>query len=421
MELSKKEKILVSIILGCTVILFSIFILKNSVFYDYAKSLEGYLVQYPESKDISKINSILERYQNNEIITNKINKLILDNVELWITNFNQDYKDQEKLDIAYNNIKEVIARYIKDSNDKVVKDHENEYYDLIERIYLSKIDYFKGLESYYEKDYDKAYEEFNKVIKIDSSFALIPPLIDDCINNYLEMIYKEVDTYQEKIDDDNRKEMIKEIIKILNKYEDSSKIDLSISKSFMETKDKYLKELENIYKEELNKLIKEGNYLEANNLLEEGNTYFTEDTFKEEEIQIRKYLPVDLRTLTPVSKSGWWVIGEDIILQKGSYKDMQSNVLVYNLNKEYKSLSLDIVSLSKIKRDNTSMYLKIYSDNKLIYTLDYFTYNSNTIKCHLNVSNTMELKLEAYYNIDSKSDKSLFDFLKLENGILEKS
>ena len=196
---------------------------------------------------------------------------------------------------------------------------------------------------------------------------------------------------------------------------------MSISKSFNETKDKYLSQLQQVYEEELLKLVDSKKYEEAKNVLDEVGTYFIEDTFKNIREDINNHLPVNLKELPVASKSGWWVIGDKIILQKGPYKDLESNVLVYNLNKEYKNLSFDIVSLSKVKKDNTNMYLKIYSDNKLIYTLDYFTYNSNKIKCNLNVSNTMELKLEAYYNIDSKSDMSLFDFLELENGILEKS
>ena len=209
MEFGKKEKILVSIILGCVVILFGIFILKNSIFYDYEKSLNASLVSYPDSKDISKINNILERYQNNEIITNKINKLILNNIDLWIDNFNKDYKNIKDLDSSYNEIKEVIKDYLKESKDKVAKNHETEYYDLIERLYLSKKDYFSGLEYYQNEDFGAAYESFNKVIKIDSSFNLIPPLIDNCINNYLDKIYKEVNTYEEQIDDNNRKDIFK--------------------------------------------------------------------------------------------------------------------------------------------------------------------------------------------------------------------
>ena len=182
-----------------------------------------------------------------------------------------------------------------------------------------------------------------------------------------------------------------------------------------------MSELKSLYKEELTKLINESKYEEAKTILLESYTYFDEDTFKEEKETINNHLPVELINLKRVSTSGWWIVDESIILQKGPYKDMQSNILTYNLNKEYQSLSFDIVSLEKLKKDNTNVYIKIYSDNKLIYTSDNITYNSNTIKCHLNVSNTMELKLEAYYNIDNKSDKSLFDFLKLENGILEKS
>ena len=421
MELGKKEKILASIILGCLVILFSIFILKNSIFYDYEKSFKEYLVNYPKTKDISKINNIIERYQNNELVTNNINKLVLENVEEWINNFNKDYESTSLLDSSYEDIKDVIKSYVTNTKDKVVINHEKEYYDLIERLYLSKTDYLTGLSSYENKDFEEAYTYFNKVIKIDSSFKLIPPLIDNCINNYLEKVYHEIDTILADLNDTNEKEILIKIINTLTNYENTSSIDLSISKSFNETKDKYLDELKNIYKEELTKLINENKYEEANIILSETYTYFEEDIFKEEQDMINNHLPVELIKLKPVDISGWWKVDESIILQKGSYKDMQSNVLTYNLNKEYQSLNFDIVSLNKLKKDNTSVYIKIYSDNKLIYTSDNITYNSNAIKCHLNVSNTMELKLEAYYNIDNKSDKSLFNFLELENGILEKS
>ena len=215
MELGKKEKILASIILGCLVILFGIFILKNSIFYDYEKSLKEYLINYPKTKDISKINNIIERYQNNELVTNNINKLVLDSVEEWLNNFNKDYENTDLLNKSYQEIKDVIKSYVANTKDKVVIDHEKEYYDLIERLYLSKTDYLSGLSSYENTDYEEAYTYFNQVIKVDSSYKLLPPLIDNCINNYLEKVYKEIDNILVNLNDTNEKEiLIKEYDKI---------------------------------------------------------------------------------------------------------------------------------------------------------------------------------------------------------------
>ena len=300
MELGKKEKILASIILGCLVILFSIFILKNSVFYDYEKSFTEYLINYPRTKDISKINNIIERYQNNELVTNNINKLVLENVEEWINNFNKDYESTSLLDSSYEDIKDVIKSYVANTKDKVVINHEKEYYDLIERLYLSKTDYLTGLSSYENNDFELSYTYFNKIIKIDSSYKLLPPLIDNCINNYLEKVYNEIDTILADLNDTNHKEILIKVVNTLTNYENTSSIDLSISKSFNETKDKYLDELKSIYKEELTKLINENKYEEANTLLLGSYTYFEENTFREEKDTINSHLPVALIQLNPI-------------------------------------------------------------------------------------------------------------------------
>ena len=438
-KLDKRKKILISIIFIIIIILFILLILKNSIFYDYEKSINDALGKYPETKDITIINNLLERYQHNEANTNKINNLILDNIKKWIDNFNKDYNDKDELEASYNNIKELIKEFTSNTLDKVSGTYEKEYNDLIERLYLSKEAYLEGFSYYQNNDYENAYTKFNEVIKIDSSYNLLPPLIDSCIDNYLNSILKELSPYEEELETTLDKEAtLKNILSILYKYQNNSKFDLSLSETFKNKESNYINLLKDEYHEALKELIDSEKYEEANTYLEEIKEYFKEyniDTtdFKEEEDKIIEYLPVSLKTLTP-KVSGWWnldteeildknrnKISDPIILRKGPYKELDTNTLIYNLDKKYSYLTFDIISLSNYVKDKTNAYLKIYTDNKLVYTLDYFTYNSDSITKTIDLKNISELKIEAYYNIDNKNESEYIDFLVIGNTKLGKS
>lgn len=440
----------------------------DQFFYKYDEKVEKNLDQYFETNDekyIDKIGDIVTKYLNDEEALNKIREVSNKKVEKLIEDVNaSQYDTTEESENAFSKIEKKIDK-LQQSN-AIEKEDVEKYSEQINNLKTSKNNYIDGLARYEEKDYDKAYSYFGKVIEEDKLYQSAQEYIEKCMGDTISIIenkYKEkttlaenatsneiklkyVEAYEylikenskssidlndsevyQKLIKESMSKIIEESVKIIteninNKQYDVAKtninevveyiLNISNNKEYEELINTSLKSITDLTITATDSLISTYNYKNAKELAQDvkiaisnvklSNTYTKTLSDKIEEIE--KLMPISLLNLTTRSKdssislkTASFVDADGNQYEKGimaycSYKE--SYTCTYNLKGEYKRLKAIYGVCSANASNDASAYIKIYGDDKLIYTSEAINWASLSKELDVNISGIQMLKIE---------------------------
>ena len=235
------KKNILSLLLILILGLFIYFILINSFLFNYKKEMNNYMDDYYERRQIYNINELLNKYKNNEKVLEKLENIIDDNIQKWISRFNINYVNIEDLDRGYNFIVELIDEFIKEVGVEIGNDYD------IEKLYESKKNYLFALDYYEKKDFSRAYEYLDLVDTDDSYFEMVTDLKDKIYSDYMNSIKNYVN---ENLEDNL--DSYKNILKYLEDEKENSSIDISLDENFKKLEDQYIKLVKEKYLELIN-------------------------------------------------------------------------------------------------------------------------------------------------------------------------
>ena len=415
-----KNILYISIILICLVIIF--LVLFNTIFYDYKGKLNNYLTTYFASKDnnIDNINNMIQRYKNNTNRTNNINIIIKDYLDNQIIEYNVSYSKQEELD-SKKNLLNNKYEYLLDNINLDVKENKDEYISTINSLYNSKSYYIKGLEYFNNNNnYSEAYDNLKNVIASDITYEETTRLIDKCFEEEVNQIRSDINNlkvFDNNTQNEDKLSIYKSIIDYLNNKKEKVKFDLTKSKTYNDIVKEISEEVESIYLEITNNLVKDNKYSEAILLLSEGINLLTKSNIDANKLinQKDEYLkmePIDLTSLVITNPSNY--IKEELALVDYDNKSYSKSIaiykkenanIIYNLNKEYKYLTLSVNKSNEVNEKNKYYgRVKIYGDNKVLYNSNDININFKYKELKLDISNINELKIE--YTLSSRNNTS---------------
>ena len=409
--------ILLIIILG----VFVYFILMNSFLFNYKKEMNNYMDEYYVNRQIESINKLLNKYKNNEKVLSRLEDIIDDNIQNWVAKFNIDYDNNEDLDKGYDFIINLIDEFIKEVSVEVNKDYK------IEKLYESKKNYLLALDCYDKKDFSRAYEYLELVDTNDSYFKKVTKLKENIYLDYMNSIKNYVN---ENLEDNL--DSYKNILKYLEDEKENSSIDISLDEDFKKLEDQYIKLVKEKYLELINNNM--DNYETSYDYVREAISFLTSINVDANEFipllsDLNGKLDINITELEVLDADNEWnqkvlavsdnkdnVYKEAIVLKKS---DNTKSSISYNLNGKYKSLegTIGIFSLDS-SNDKSTGYIKIYGDDKLLYTSKKLNQDSNCVEFNIDVHNITVLRITGYITY-SNSSKILEDFLIIGNTSLE--
>ena len=415
------------IIISCLAMISLIFL--NTIFYDYKGKLQDSLDNYysSEENNVDSINSIINRYKNNTSKTKVVDDIIESDVNNRIKIFNTIYDTKEQLEKAKDQLLDKLDYFF--NNIKLdFSDKKEGYLVSVNNLYESKSNYLVALNYFEENDYNNAYEYFNKVIKSDSYFDDTTTKIDIMFENVIEQITNGLSgiTISETVD--GAVTSFKNAINYLNEQKDSTKFNLNISKTFSETLKSYLDKLKVAYVNYAKKLREDNKIDEALKIVDEGITILSKNEYDSKELielkdEYSKMLPINMYDLEYISVGTSFNkdlniadINNDNYPKAISISNTNGSI-TYNLNKEYKNLSITL-SLGKEVNEKNKNYgkIKIISDNKTIYDSKDITKNFAKKNLKLDVSNCNNLKIE--YTTSSSKQTTKSDIIVMVLGDL---
>ena len=409
--------ILLIIILG----VFVYFILMNSFLFNYKKEMNNYMDEYYVNRQIESINELLNKYKNNEKVLSRLEDIIDDNIQNWVAKFNIDYDNNEDLDNGYDFIINLIDEFIKEVSVEVNKDYK------IEKLYEYKKNYLLALDCYDKKDFSRAYEYLELVDTNDSYFKKVTKLKENIYLDYMNSIKN----YLNENLEDNL-DSYKNILKYLEDEKENSSIDISLDEDFKKLEDQYIKLVKEKYLELINN--NRDNYEMSYDYVREAISFLTSINVDANEFipllsDLNGKLDINITELEVLDADNEWnqkvlavsdnkdnVYKEAIVLKKS---DNTKSSISYNLNGKYKSLegTIGIFSLDS-SNDKSTGYIKIYGDDKLLYTSKKLNQDSNCVEFNIDVHNINVLRITGYITY-SNSSKILEDFLIIGNTSLE--
>ncbi len=427
----KDKKLFIIIPIIVLLVIGTIILLFNTILFNYKGKLNNYLdVYYSDiNKDLNDINSLLDRYTNTDKIE-KINKLIEDNVNERINNFNGSYDNEESL----TNSKELLTNKVSDILDLIGVNKDN-YITMINNLYESKVNYLNGLKLYNENNCNDAYEYLSKVSSSDSYSNDSTNMINEMYNKVIENIKNYIDS--KNINDDLKVEdklnIYKDIINYIIEKKNSLKLDLTNSKTYNDIVNNVNKNLTDAYEAIADELKSSSYYDKALEKLNEGIKLLSEvkanaTSLIKKKDEFSTMLPISLTTLE--GKIEGDSIKEELAISDKNndtysrtisiYNNSKSSI-TYNLNKEYKYLELSVSAGVEVNEKNKNYgIIRIYIDNKKVYDSSNITINFKKKDLKLDVSDKSELKIE--YNTSSKSNTSKKNVIVgiIGNPMLEK-
>jgi len=363
-------------------------------------------------KELINIGKVIKEHKNDEKVLNSIKNTTLNITNKWVKNFNTEYKDEESLTTSYNKVKNALndiyeyfngLEYILDTKTY------NEYITELKTYYYSKEAYFKALNYEDEKDLYNAYYYYQKVDESDSYYKKAKNFISSYIKDEVLNLKKKSEDLLKINENSSKEEMLTsyiEKLKYLDNHKVSNNIDLSETDEYKELFKECLAGIINITKDIANDFANNSKYEEAINII---NTTIKniESIVSEDDIQeliktkenYQDKLPLSLLKKERLSYYGVESSNYKKIINGKEYNNnlsfntnSEKNIIVYNLNKEYKNLKTTLI------KENCPETFKgeliIYGDNTEIYKSSINSNSDNEIKIEIDVNNIKELKIE---------------------------
>ena len=427
----KDKKLFIIIPLLIVLIVLVIMFLSNTILYNYKGKLNSYLNIYYSNKNnsLDDINKLLDKYRDSNKFNN-IKKIIEDDVNNRILEYNKSYDDKNSLD----DNKELLVDRVSNILDKIEVNKDN-YLNIINNLYESKNNYLDGISYYSSNNCSEAYEYLSKVISSDSYFEDTTKKIDECFNIEIEDIkkYPNDKNTNDSLNKEDKISIYKDILNYLLEKKNNLKFDLTKSKTYNDIISDIQKNIVSLYEELALELKNSNLYEKAIEKINEGITLLSE--IKANATSLIKYkdelslmLPISLTTLE--GKIEGDSIKEELAISDKSnntysrvisiYNNSKSSI-TYNLNKEYKYLKLSINSGVEVNEKNKNYgIIRIYVDNKKVYDSSNITKSFSKKDLKLDVNDKSELKIE--YITSSKNNTSKKNILVgvLGNPTLEK-
>ena len=425
------KKVFIYIGLSIIGIVLVLLLLFNTVLYNYRGKLNSYLTSYySDNSNLDDINKLLDKYNGNEDKINKVKKIIEDDVNKRIDSFNRSYDSEEDL----NSTKDLLNNKVSEILDRISINKDN-YLNIINNLYESKVNYLNGLKLFNESNYSDAYEYLSKVSQNDSYSLDASKMINECFSEEIKDIKNYIDS--KKISDDLKIEdklnTYKDILNYVIEKKNSLKLDLTNSKEYNEIINNINKNLTEAYEMLADELKNSNAYDKALNKLNEGIKLLSEIKANATSLIKKKE---EFSTMLPISLTELEgnIVGDSIkeelaISDKDNvtysrlisvYNNSKSSI-TYNLNKEYKKLKLSVSAGVEVNENNKNYgVIRIYLDNKKVYDSSNITKSFKKKDLSLDVNEKSELKIEYITSSNKNTSKRNVIVGIIGNPTLEK-
>lgn len=412
-SISKKNKIIMGSVLLITLIAIIILgVLLNNPIKKVEDSLDRYYNAREENsfKELINIGKVLKDNKNEEKVLHSIKNTVENITYKWVKNFNTEYKDLESLKKNYNKVKNALDDLYKYFNGiEYILDTKiyNDYITELKTYYYSKEAYFEALK-YEQEDLYKAYYYYQKVDENDSYYKKSQKFISAYVKDEVENL-KVKSAELIKIDKDSSNEEILESyleqIKYLDTHKISNNIDLSETEEYKALLNTNLAKIIETTKNIVNNLKENANYEKIVNTIND-TIMKLQDIVNEEDLKeltklkeiYQDKLPLSLLQKERLSYYGVEPSNYKKTINGKEYNNnlsfsinAEKSIIVYNLNKEYKTLKTTLV---KENNEISNSELTIYGDNLEIYKMTIDEKCENEIDIEINVENIKELKIE---------------------------
>ena len=420
-KLSKKTKIIIGVVTFVVLVALGILYFY---FNTPTRVVERNLKQYfetSEKSNLSKVRQVFKNNKNNESLVDELKETTKNVFNSWIDEFNKSYEDEDKLEKSYNKYKSLfteIYEYFSDSDYMMSSSFYLDYLDKIYDLYDSKANFIRGSKYKSEGDDYNTYYYFKNVIESDCNYNDVKDFISEYLKDEIDKLKNNADDKIKNLKDDSSLDDIVSAyinrLKYLYNNSSSSRVDLSSSQDY---KDLFKNTTDKII-ESINKMTdsEDVDYGTVLKYLEESLKYVKKDSEEYKNIKDLYNKYEDKKPALLVSQK---VVDYDYSTYGYNYSKTINNkeytsylsFLVngktlsrtYDLDKKYKTLKGKILTDGSWSKDFEGE-IKIYGDDKEIYSSKTIKYDTKDINIKVDVSEVKNLKIE----FNTKSSESSF-------------
>ncbi len=410
----KKKKILLGIVAvvivgGCI----ALYILLNNPLKVVEDNIASYYSTYEvgeESslKELKEIKKVIKDNKKNDETLDKIKDTITKAIDSWVKNFNVEYKNEDKLEDAYEKLTEAIKdiyNYDDDYSEYMIdkKHYQEIMYDLAE-LRESKLNYLEGMSS----KGSSRYGYLSKVIKEDSYYKKAQDEMNSYIKEELESYLSKANSYIDLAEGATNEELLEGYIEQIDYLKDNTYlngIDITKTEDYTKLYDAAISKLMELVKTVIAEKEAAFDYKGALDIIEDAMDPFYSDEaeykalqeLKEEE---NKKMPDELIDKYVVEYHyGWdsdYYYKEDGKSKASVYFEFAGETAyrTYRLNNEYKKLRAKLV-VGPDWPSNFSGTIVISANGKELYNSGKITktteFNPNI---EIDVTNVDDLKIE---------------------------
>lgn len=436
------KKNLVCLILTILSLVLISSILFKTLFFNYQTTYNNELNSYykePSNINVENLNRLINRYKNDSNKINKITSLTDSKIKDWINIFNTAYDSSSSLNLASSDLKNKITNLIGNIHLSLFN-NENQYLASIVELTNSKEHYFNALTCQDATNYIAAVKEYNLVISKDSYYQASQNNIDKSIKITINNLVSTLATEESNASTD----LTKRLELFLSLYEkilssSTSDFDLTSYQDYKDLKKTYQTKLVDAYLNLAKSYANNDNYPEAIKTLQEGLKILTKYEINASNLTALKdeyesFLPADLTSLdmTTIAGSSFKiskaVTDQDnvtyptaILFNRPTAVIYEKNIITFNLNGAYKNLSGIINIVYGVNNLKDTTQIKIYGDDKLLFTSNYFKSGSKKQSFSLDVNNIKELKITGTINYYKNSlNNQIYDNILIGSPVLTK-